>query len=80
MGNGIGFADIGEKLVAQTFAFGCAGYQTGNINKFHAGGYLFFWLDYSGNSILPRIGNRYDTGIGFNGAEGEVFCSDTGFG
>jgi ribosome-binding ATPase YchF (GTP1/OBG family) len=33
----LSLTDIGQELVAETFTFGCAFYQTGNIYKFHCG-------------------------------------------
>ena len=30
-----GFTDVGQELVTQTFAFGRAFYQTGNVDEFH---------------------------------------------
>ena len=35
MNNGIHFTDISQELISQTFALGCALYQTGDIHKFN---------------------------------------------
>ena len=35
MNNGIHLADIGKELVAKAFSFGCALYQSGDINEFY---------------------------------------------
>ena len=55
--NGIGLADVGEKLIAQAFAFGRAGDQTGDIGELHGGGNDLLGLDDSGKSVQARIGN-----------------------
>ena len=40
--NSVYLTDIGQKLIAQTFALGCSFYQTGNINEFdNSWSYLF---------------------------------------
>ena len=38
VGDGIGLTDIGQELVAQPFALGGAGDQSGDIDKLHGGG------------------------------------------
>ena len=40
--NRISFTDIGEKLIAQAFAFGCAFYEARYIHEIHTRGYDFF--------------------------------------
>ena len=80
MGNGIGFTNIGEKLITQAFAFGGACNQPGDIDKFHGGGNNPLWIDDIGNFVLTGIGNRHYASVRFNGAKWKVFCADTGFG
>ena len=35
MGNGVGLANVGEELIAQALAFGCARNQARDINEFN---------------------------------------------
>ncbi len=37
VGDGIGLADVGEELVAQTFTLGGARHQAGDVDEFHGG-------------------------------------------
>ena len=76
----VGFTNSTQKFIAQTFTFGGAGNQTGNIDKFHAGGNYAFRFNDRGDQILARIGNRHNAGIGLNGTKGEIFRADARFG
>ena len=72
MGNGVAFADIGQKLVAQTLALRRAAHQSCDVDKGHP-----CWnnLLRSGNFrqfVQPRIGHSHFAHIGFDGAKGEV--------
>src|SRR5690554_146070 len=80
MGDGIGFADVGQKLVAQAFAFGGTLYQPGNVDKLHGGRQDPFRLDNFGQGIKARVGHGNDTAVGLNGAKGKVFGSNAGLG
>ena len=53
MGHGIDFADIGQELVAQAFAFGGAAHQAGDVDKGDAGG-----NDLRDPAILARVSSR----------------------
>ena len=67
LNDGIGFADIGEKLISQTFAFRRAAHESGDVNK----------LDRRGNDALcfvqffqngePFVRHGDDTDIRFDG-------------
>lgn len=72
VGDGIHFADICEKLVAQPFAFAGAFYKAGDVYKRHPG-----WNDLRGirdlcQSVEARIGHGHIPDIRFNGAEREI--------
>ena len=78
--DGIGFADVGQKLVAQAFAFGGPGHQAGNVHKFHYGGQNALGLDDVSQRLQARVRHFHHAHVGFNGAEGVVGRFDTGFG
>ncbi|MNB69589.1 hypothetical protein D3C75_161210 [compost metagenome] len=78
--NRFGFADVGQELVTQTFTFGRALDQAGDVDEFHGGRQDTLWLDDLGQLVQTRIGHRHHTGVRFNGAEREVGCFDTRFG
>jgi len=50
-------ADIGEKLIAETFALGCSGDQSGNVNELHRCWNRTFWLDECLDRFLSWIGH-----------------------
>ena len=80
MGDGIGFTDIGQKLVAQAFALGGPGHQPGDIHEFHGGGHDPFRADNGGELVQTGVWHRNHTGIGLNGAEREVLGINPRFG
>lgn len=80
VGDGVGLADVGEELVAQAFTFRCARHQAGDIDEFHGGGDDLLGLDDFGQGIQARVGHGHDAAVRLDGAEGEVFCGDAGFG
>ena len=45
MNNGIGFPDVGQKLIAQAFAFTGAFYQSCDIDDFYRSRYHFFGIN-----------------------------------
>ena len=69
MDNGIYFTDVGQKLVAKTFAFGCALYQTCNVNKFDNSRGDFVRVIHFSQCIQTSIWNCNSTDIWLNGAE-----------
>ena len=78
MGNGVGFTDIGQELVAQALTFGGTGNEPGDVHELHSGGYFALRFDDLRDALLPRVGYRYHAGIGFDGAEREVLGIDAG--
>ena len=75
-----GFTDVGQELVTQTFAFRCAFYQTGDIDKFHGRGKRTLrFYDFS-QLIQARIRHWYDACVRLNSAEWKVGRFNTGFG
>ena len=63
MGDGVGFADMGQKFVAQPFALGGARHQTGNIDKFDGGRNHRLRLDDGRQRLHTSIGNLHDAYI-----------------
>ena len=78
--DGIGFANVCKKLVAQTLAFARASHQTGDIDKFDDGRQHALGLDDFGQGRQARVGHFDHAHIGFDGAERVVLGGDTGFG
>ena len=70
--DGVGFADVGKKLVAESLTFGGSFYQAGNINEFKLGRYDVFRVDDSCQFLQSFIGYGNTAGIRFNGAKRKV--------
>ncbi len=70
--DGVGLTDVGQELVAQTFALGSASDQTRDVDEFHGGRNHLLRLDDLGQRIQARVRHRHDTGVRLDGAEGEV--------
>ncbi len=77
MGDGIGLADIGQKLVAQALALGGTGHQAGNIHKFHHCRNGSLRLDHFRQLIKARIRHFHYADIGINGTKRIVLRLDT---
>ncbi|KPX26538.1 hypothetical protein ALQ28_05001 [Pseudomonas syringae pv. delphinii] len=80
VGDGIGLADIGEKLVAQAFAFRGACHEAGDVDELHGGWQDTFRVDDGRQGSQTRVRHRHDAGVRLDGAEGEVLGCNTGFG
>ena len=78
--DGIGFADVGQKLVAQTFARAGTGHQARNVHKLDNGRHDALGRDDLGQLLQTRIGHLDHAGVGLDGAKGVVFSGDAGFG
>ena len=72
MGDGVTFADIGQKLVAKALALAGAFDQPRDIDKGHAGRDDLFGTCNRGQFVQPRIRYGDITDIGFNRAEREI--------
>ena len=63
--DGVGFADVGEELVAEAFAFAGAGDEAGDVDEFDDGGLGLLGLDDfrgSGTSTMPTLGSMVQKG------------------
>lgn len=70
--DGVDFADVGEELVAEALAFGCAFDEAGNVNELDSGGEDLFGSGNFGEDIKSGIGDADHSDVGFDGAEGKV--------
>ncbi|RMR53962.1 hypothetical protein ALP85_05318 [Pseudomonas syringae pv. syringae] len=80
VGDGVGLADVGEKLVAQAFALRSACHEAGDVDELHGGRQDAFRVDDGCQGRQTRVGHRHDTAVRLDGAEGEVLGRDTRFG
>ena len=75
--NRINLTDMGEELVAETFALGSALYKTCDINEFNdSGGELLGLMEIS-QPVQPLIRHGNHTHIGVNGAESIIIRRNT---
>ena len=70
--DGGAFADIGQELIAQSFALAGAAHETGNINEIHAGMDGLFGLCLGGQGVHARVRHSHRSLVGLDGAEGIV--------
>ncbi len=70
--NGIGLANVGQKLVAKPLALACSCNQPGNVNKLHGGGHDALGRDDTRKLIKPGVGQFNNAGVGLDGAKGVV--------
>jgi len=80
MHDGIGFTDVGEELIAQTFALGGARDQTGDVDEFDDGGLDFGGMSDVGKRREAGVGHRDDADVRLDGAERVVRRFDARFG
>ena len=72
MGNGVAFADIGQKLVAQALAFRCTPHQPRDVDKGHASRNNLLGPCNCRQFIQPCIGHSHFAHVGFNRAKRKV--------
>ena len=72
MRNGVAFADIGEKLVAEPLAFRRALHQTGNVDKGHPRRDDLFRAGDCRQLVKPRVRHRNLADIGLDRAERKI--------
>ncbi|MCY1296803.1 hypothetical protein D9M70_462140 [compost metagenome] len=80
VGDGVGFADIGQELVAQAFALGRARDQAGDVDELDRGRQDALRLDDFGQAAEPRIRHFDHAHVGLDRAERIVFGGDAGLG
>ena len=78
--DGVGFADVGEELVTQPFAFGCARDQTGDVDELNRGVLHALWFDDVGECIHARVGHFDHADVRLNRAKRVIFSGNAGFG
>src|SRR5476649_155372 len=80
VGDGVGFADVGQELVAQAFTFGGARHEAGDVDELHGGRQDALGVDDGCQGRQAWVRHGHDATVRFDGAEGEVLRRDTGFG
>ena len=80
VGDGVGLADVGEKLVAEPLALGSPGHQPGDVHELHGARHHAGRLDDGGDAVQARVRHRHHAGVGFDGAERKVLGADGGLG
>ena len=67
--NGVHFTDVGQELVAQALAFGCAFYKSCNVHELDNGRSGFFRVIHFSELVQTRVRNRHYAYIWVNGTE-----------
>ena len=80
MDDGVGTADVLQKLVAEARSLTGSLHQTGDVHKFDDGGGLFIGLVHLRQLVQPLIRHGHHAHIGLDGAEGVVGALGTGVG
>ena len=78
--DGIGRADVGEKLVSQSFAPGRALDQTGDVNKLNHGGREFLRMMQIAQPFQALVRHLHDADIGIDRAERIIVRRNSGVG
>ena len=80
MDDGVGHADVAQKLVAQALAPAGSLHQTGNIHKLNDRRSGFFRVVHLSKLVQPVVGDGHHTHIRVDGAEGIVGALRAGVG
>ena len=72
----VGFADVGEELVAKAFSFRGSFDESRDIDETNRGIDDFFTMGLVGEGAEPRVVNVDDAEVGIDRAEGVVFRGD----
>ena len=70
--DGGAFADVGQKLVAETFALAGPAHETGDVHEVHGGVDGFGGLHELGERVDALVGHGHGGLVGLDGAEGIV--------
>ena len=71
--DGVHFPDVAQELVAQTFALGCAFYQSGDVHELQGSRGELVRLVHFSQLVQTCVRHRDDAYIFFNGAE-RIVC------
>ena len=69
---GIGFAYVGEELVAESFTLACAFHKSGDINDFDGGRHHAAGITHLDKLVESLVGHGYYSHIGLDCAEREI--------
>ena len=72
MDNGVGGADVAQKLIAQALALGCTLYQTCDVHELNDGRGELLGIVHIPQTLQPLVGNGDHAHVGIDGAEGIV--------
>ena len=78
--DGVHLADVGEELVAESFALAGALDQPGDVDELDRGGDGGLGFDQGGEGVEPGVGDGDDAGVGVDGGEGIVRDQRAGVG
>ena len=70
--DGVALADVGQELVAQSFALAGALHQSGNVHNVTDGGHNASGVYQLGQFGQTLVGNAHLAHLGVDGAEGEI--------
>ena len=72
MDDGVGIADVAQKLIAQTCPLGSALHQPGDVYELDDGGGVFLWVIQLRQIVQPTVRHGDHAHIGLDGAEGVI--------
>ena len=78
--DGVGLADVGEKLIAQPLALGSTRHQPGDINELNHSRDGLLRLGQRDQAFHARVGHFNDADIGLNGAKRIILRRDARLG
>ena len=78
--DGVGHADVAQKLVAQALAPGGALHQSGDVHELDDGGGGLFGVIHLRQLVQPVVGHGHHAHVGVDGAEGIVGALRAGVG
>ena len=77
---GIGFANVCQKFIAQTFTRAGTCHQTGDVDKLHNRRHHALWRDDVGELLQARVRHFHHPHIGLDGAKGVILSRNARFG
>ena len=80
MDDGVGHADVAQKLVAQALALAGSLHKSGNVHELNDRRSCLFGVVHLGKPVQPVVGNSHHAHIGVDRAEGVVGALRAGIG
>src|SRR5450631_84798 len=69
VGDGVGLADVGQKLIAEAFTLGGPAHQAGDVDEVHRRGHHRLRVVELDQRVEPRVGDRHHADVRLDGAE-----------